>query len=156
MRGDRRARHVPRPTASAHAPTTAALLLAAAILAGCGVPGDAGHPSAGDPRYQPARYLPADVPGGTPEQGERAIKQKYGCGACHVIPGVAGATGMVGPPLTNWAKRVYIAGSLPNTPDNLVLWIRQPQAIEPGTAMPDLGVSEEDARDIAAYLYTLR
>jgi len=84
------------------------------------------------------------------------MRHPYGCGACHVIPGVTGATGMVGPPLDGWSRRVYIAGNLANTPENLVRWIRYPQAVEPGTAMPDLGVNEADARDIAAYLYSLR
>jgi cytochrome c1 len=79
-----------------------------------------------------------------------------GCAACHVIPGVRGADGKVGPPLTGIGSRIMIAGQVPNTPDNLIRWIRDPQAIEPGTAMPNLGVSEPTARDIAAYLYTLR
>jgi cytochrome c len=95
------------------------------------------------------------VPGGDPQRGERAI-ERYGCGACHVIPGVPGARGAVGPPLTSFAKRTIVAGRLSNTSDNLTRWIRDPQAIEPGTAMPDLGVSDADARDIAAYLYTLQ
>lgn len=73
-----------------------------------------------------------------------------------MIPGVTGAVGLVGPPLTAWAKRAYIAGNLANTPENLVRWIRQPQAVEPGTAMPDLGVEEGDARDMAAYLFSLQ
>jgi cytochrome c2 len=67
-----------------------------------------------------------------------------------------GAHSAVGPPLDRWAERHYIAGSLLNTPDNLIYWIRYPQAVEPGTAMPDLGVTEEDAAHMSAYLYTLR
>lgn len=63
---------------------------------------------------------------------------------------------MVGPPLNGWSRRVYIAGNLPNRPEQLVRWLREPQAIEPGTAMPDLNVTEADARDMAAYLYSLR
>jgi cytochrome c len=63
---------------------------------------------------------------------------------------------MVGPPLTMFARRAYIAGQLPNEPDNLIRWIRDPQAVEPGTAMPSLGVEPAVARDMAAYLYTLR
>jgi cytochrome c1 len=73
-----------------------------------------------------------------------------------VIPGIAGATGTVGPPLTDFADRGYIAGELPNNGDNLIRWIMDPQGVEPGTAMPDLDVSERQARDIAAYLFTLR
>ncbi len=80
----------------------------------------------------------------------------YGCHSCHTIPGVVGANSLAGPPLTGWAERAYIAGALPNEPDHLVAWIRYPQAIEPGTAMPNLDVTEEDAVNMSAYLYTLR
>lgn len=95
------------------------------------------------------------VEGGRPQVG-RAAFQTYGCGSCHVIPGVAGANGKVGPPLTSFSARAYIAGEVANTPDNLVAWIVQPQNIEPNTAMPMLGVSIQAAKDMAAYLYTLR
>ena len=94
------------------------------------------------------------VTGGNPDAGKQAI-QIYGCGSCHMIPGVDNANGTVGPPLEFWARRTYIAGEVPNTPDYLIRWIQVPQAIEPGTAMPNLGVTESHARDIAAYLYTL-
>jgi cytochrome c2 len=96
-----------------------------------------------------------DVPGGSPQQGQQAIS-RYGCGACHVIPGVRGANATVGPPLTSFARREYVGGVVPNTPDNLIRWVMNPPAIAPQTAMPNLGVSEADARHIAAYLYTLR
>ena len=97
----------------------------------------------------------AAVATGDPERGRSAISQ-YGCGACHTIPGVAGADGTVGPPLARFAQRDYIAGELRNTPENLVRWIQDPPAVEPRTAMPNLGVTEADAHDIAAYLYTLK
>jgi cytochrome c len=93
--------------------------------------------------------------GGDPARGKSQIVA-YGCGSCHVIPGVSGASGLVGPPLSKFAHRAFIAGEVPNTSEFLVRWISVPQAIEPGTAMPNLGVSEAQARDIAAYLYTLR
>jgi cytochrome c2 len=80
----------------------------------------------------------------------------YGCPTCHVIPGVRGATGKVGPPLTGVADRVYLAGRVANEPQNMIDWIRNPQKIDPQTAMPNTGVTERDARDIAAYLYTLK
>lgn len=96
-----------------------------------------------------------EVPGGLPEQGRAAIKP-YGCGACHTIPGVIGARGRVGPSLDGFASRASIAGRFANTPENLVRWIRSPQALEPGSIMPDMGVTEPAARDIAAYLYRLR
>jgi len=94
------------------------------------------------------------VDGGDPARGVRALGT-YGCGSCHMIPGVDGAKGTVGPPLTAFGRRTYVAGLLPNTQENLVRWIERPQAVSPGNAMPNLGVTERDARDIAAYLYTL-
>jgi len=90
-----------------------------------------------------------------PAQGMEAIAT-YGCGTCHTIPGIYGADGVVGPPLTNFAQRLYIAGKLQNTLSNLVQWIRYPQELDPGVDMPDMGVTEAAARDIAAYLYTLK
>jgi cytochrome c1 len=69
---------------------------------------------------------------------------------------VALAEGKVGPSLDGIGRRVYIAGFLPNTPANMAAWIRDPQAIDPRTAMPDLQVTEEHARDMTAYLATLR
>jgi cytochrome c oxidase assembly factor CtaG/cytochrome c2 len=79
-----------------------------------------------------------------------------GCGACHTIPGIANADGVVGPPLTQFGRRIYIAGMLRNTRENLVAWIRTPQRIIPGNAMPDMGLDAADARDIAAYLRKLQ
>lgn len=102
----------------------------------------------------PGRTPPPEVPGGNPSQGVATL-ERFGCGSCHTIPGVRGADGMVGPPLNDWSERGYIAGELPNNADNLIRWIMDPQGVEPGTAMPNLGVSEEQARDIAAYLFTL-
>jgi cytochrome c2 len=93
--------------------------------------------------------------GGNPEQGSLKISQ-YGCSTCHTIPGIPGANAKVGPPLNGFAMRVYIAGEIPNTPDNLRHWIQKPHDINPRTAMPEMGVSDEDSRHIAAYLYTLR
>jgi cytochrome c len=79
---------------------------------------------------------------------------RYGCGSCHTISGLADANADIGPKLGNFAQRRYIAGRVPNTPANLVAWIRDPQRIDPGNVMPDLGVTPHDARDIAAYLYS--
>jgi cytochrome c1 len=93
--------------------------------------------------------------GGIPAKGRAAIS-RYGCSTCHVVPGVDGATGLVGPPLTQIASRVYLAGRLQNTPDNMILWIQHPHGVDDKTAMPDLGVTDADARDIASYLYTLK
>lgn len=103
---------------------------------------------------RPDRQMGA-VGEGDAERGRVALSG-FGCGTCHLIPGVRGARGMVGPPLTKFARRAYIAGQLPNEPDNLVQWIRDPQGVEPGTAMPNLGIVPAVAWDMAAYLYTLR
>jgi cytochrome c1 len=92
--------------------------------------------------------------GGNPEHG-RQLMQSYGCGACHMVPGVQGARGLVGPPLFYLGQRTMIAGELPNSPRNLVQWIQHPRSVEPKTAMPDLGLTEDQAYDIAAYLYSL-
>jgi cytochrome c1 len=95
------------------------------------------------------------VSGGSAERGEVAIR-KYGCGSCHTIAGIPGARGLVGPPLDDVGQRVYIAGVLPNVAENMVRWIANPPAVDAKTAMPNLGVSDRDARDMAEYLYRLR
>ena len=93
--------------------------------------------------------------GGVPARGKELIP-RYGCQNCHVIPGVEGAVGKVGPSLAGIALRSPLAGKVPNNPVNLMRWIREPQQVSPGTQMPELGVTEQDGKDIAAYLYTLR
>lgn len=103
-------------------------------------------------RFQEAAQLTS---GGDAGAGILAIR-KYGCSGCHTISGIEEARGLVGPPLDHFAYRVYIAGKLPNTPENLMHWIQKPQEVVPSNAMPDMGVNEKDSRDIAAYLYTLR
>ena len=108
--------------------------------------------AAAAPRADPPEEAP-----GTPDadRGKRAIHQ-YACATCHVIPGIVGANKPVGPPLDAMARRGVIAGIVPNNEANMVRWLRKPQEISPESAMPDLGVTERDARDIAAYLFTLR
>lgn len=96
-----------------------------------------------------------DTRGGSAQRGKDLISH-YDCGSCHSIPGIPEARGLVGPPLILMGRRTYIAGEVPNTPDNLVQWLQDPKSIEPNTAMPKLGLSEAQARDIAAYLYTLQ
>jgi cytochrome c2 len=95
------------------------------------------------------------VTGGAVRRGPAAIG-KYGCAACHTIPHIDGATATVGPPLDRIAVRQYLGGHLLNTPDNMIKWIQHPQAIDPKNVMPELGVTEQDAKDVAAFLYTLR
>jgi cytochrome c1 len=97
----------------------------------------------------------ANLTGGDPKRGPALIGY-YGCASCHEIPGVRGADGLVGPSLRRIAVRSYIAGMLPNTSDNMMRWIRHPQEVDERTMMPEMNVTEEDARDIAAFLYTLR
>ncbi len=86
------------------------------------------------------------------ERGRQLIAS-YGCGSCHSIPGVERANAMIAPPLDRFYQQTYIAGRLPNTAENLAKWIQDPQSVEPGTAMPNLGVRDSEARDIVAYLY---
>lgn len=93
--------------------------------------------------------------GGDVARGRAAIA-RYGCGSCHAIPGIRDATATVGPPLAGIARRSYVGGVVPNTPPALIRWIVDPPAVDSLTAMPNVGVTELDARDIAAFLYTLR
>ena len=95
----------------------------------------------------------AAITGGDPRRGEAMFIQ-YGCGSCHALQDVRTAVGSVGPPLDGIAERTIIAGHLANKPENMERWIRDPQRVSPGTAMPDLAVGEGDARDITAFLYT--
>jgi cytochrome c len=96
-----------------------------------------------------------NLTGGNPFSGKEKIEY-YGCAACHEIPGVDIARGRVGPSLQHIASRSYLAGKLPNSPQNMASWIQRPQDFLPHTAMPNMGISEADARDITAYLYSLR
>jgi cytochrome c len=121
----------------------AALLIAAPLASACTGAHDAEAREA------------AAMTGGDPARGP-ALLRKYGCQSCHTIPGVTGADGLVGPPLAGIASRSYIAGVLPNAPDNMLRWIQDPKSVDPLTAMPKTGVTPSDARHIAAYLYTLR
>lgn len=119
------------------------MLLAAcalALLAGC----------AQDPAQVSAAEGLADSKKG------RHLIFAHGCGSCHVIPGVARASGTIGPSLEAFGRRSFLAGTLPNRPQDLERWIIDPQSINPGTAMPASGVTGEQARHMAAYLYTLR
>jgi cytochrome c len=92
--------------------------------------------------------------GGDPSSG-RAIIERVGCSACHEIPGVVGAAGRVGPSLAGFAAQSYVAGIAANQPEHLVRWLVDPRDLSPRTAMPALDLDPVEARDIAAYLYTL-
>jgi cytochrome c oxidase assembly factor CtaG/cytochrome c2 len=130
-------RRVVRPAPALRVMSLLAIALASGIMAGC---------------RRPATVA---IPGGDPGRGKKELAG-FGCGSCHTIDGVTGAHGKVGPPLTGIGERSMIAGEAANTPENLVRWIENPQSIEPNTAMPNLGVGDQAARDMAAYLYTLR
>jgi cytochrome c len=91
---------------------------------------------------------------GDPQRGVQSFGD-YGCISCHRIPGVPRARGIVGPPLDSWANRTFIAGQFPNTEENLTSWLMAPQAMMPGSAMPDMGVTWQDAQDMSAYLFSL-
>jgi len=121
-----------------HRQTVLVLTTIAMAVAGCGRP---------VPRF-------ADF-GGHPVEGSIVIG-RAACGSCHAIPGISDARGMVGPPLGHIAERTIIAGVLPNTPPNMVHWLKDPQSVIPGNAMPNSHLSDQEARDVAAYLYTLR
>lgn len=95
----------------------------------------------------------AQLTGGNPRAGQRFIRDK-GCITCHTLQSVPGARGLIGPPLDGIADRSYIAGELANTPENMVLWIQHPHQVEPKTVMPEMGLTDQESRDIAAYLYT--
>lgn len=119
----------------------ASLVVAAAIAAGFGR----------SERKQNESVARA-ITGGDPARAPALIR-RYGCAGCHTISGIPGADGRVGVSLADLRSRVYIAGVATNTPDNLVRWIMTPQAFSPRTVMPASGITEAEARDIAAYLY---
>jgi cytochrome c len=97
----------------------------------------------------------APAPSGSAAQGSQLIA-KYGCDSCHIIPGIETARGVIGPSLEHVATRPMLATTLPNTPDNMVRYIQNPQLVGAQNTMPNLGVKPDEARDIAAYLSTLK
>ena len=117
-------------------------LLALSVLGGCD-----------DFREKQSDHAPA--PRASIERG-RALLAQYQCGSCHAIPGVASSQGQVAASLDAFGQRSYMAGRHANRPDLLAQWIAQPQSLVPGTTMPSMGVSPQDARDMAAYLMDLK
>ena len=141
------------PPSESREPTGAVSALS--LLAACGVILLATMVWLGTQQWQEAGERDAAaraMTGGDPAQGP-TLMVRYGCAGCHTIPGVPGADGQVGGPLTQMRKRVFIAGVLPNTAANLIGWIVQPQAHDPRSAMPATGISADEARDVAAWLY---
>ena len=107
------------------------------------------------PSLAGATEAPAIRDIGDAARGRQTIAT-VGCGACHTIPGVRGAVGKTAPPLMWMGRRTTIAGMLPNTPSNMFRWLKNPQAIVPGNAMPAGNLSDQQVRDIAAYLESLK
>jgi len=121
------------------------LLIASLVTAVCGLlPGCAG-----------ANQTPGDTVAGSPQRGQ-AVIEHFRCGSCHIVPGISNADGLVGPPLNRIAIRTFIAGEFQNNPQNLIHWVQAPTSMKPKTLMPVLGLSEQQATDVAAYLETLR
>ncbi len=102
-----------------------------------------------------AQVLAAWATGGNPDRGQATFR-RLGCGACHETGAVSDASGQVGAPLSGLSKRAEFAGKVVNDPRSLIAWIGHPQSISPGVGMPDIPMSDQDARDMAAYLYALR
>lgn len=121
--------------------TLVTILAGGVTLSACGLVGGVGEPV-------------VDVPDGDPLIGRQLI-QENGCIACHSIPGIPNADAHVGPPLDNWADRRYIAGRAPNEVETLIFFLMDPKYVDPESAMPVVGLTPDEARDIAAYLYTL-
>jgi cytochrome c len=118
--------------------TTGALLCAAVLASGC------------------AKEEPVSrVVGGDPERG-RLLVQQYQCAACHFIPEVQGPNGDAGPSLESMGRLSYIAGSIPNQPENMIRFLQNPPAVKPGTLMPALGITDDEARHMAAFMYSLK
>lgn len=124
-------------------PLAAAVVLAVAIGAAAAMRVSSSHQT---------ERLAGAITGGEPLRAPAMIR-RYGCGGCHTIAGIPGADGQVGPPLSGLINRVYVGGVAFNSPDNLIRWIVEPRTLSPRTAMPDTGISEAEARDVAAYLY---
>ena len=137
-------------TPPVHAGVTAMVVIAVALVLAAGAAAFL-HVKRG----READALAARLTQGDPARGPRLALQ-YGCAGCHSIPGVRGPGGRVGPPLDDVGARVYLGGRLANTPDNLIRWIVNPREADPKTAMPVTGISKREARDVAAYLLTLR
>lgn len=133
---------MPSITCLRHSAITALAALLCLGAAGCG------RTKAEMPRF-------ANVEGGNVQRGQELLA-RYQCGSCHVIPEVPSAAGRSAPTLAAFGQRSYIAGQVPNLPQNLVRWLQDPQALVPDARMPDMGATEADARDMAAYLLTLR
>lgn len=103
---------------------------------------------------QEVAVQPQPIAGADAARGRQTI-ERVGCGACHVIPGVAWPKGRVGPALDGFARQALIGGRFPNRPEVLARWVRDAPAMAPQTGMPAMPMTEQEARDVAAYLYTL-
>ena len=131
-----------------------AVILLLLSAAGCRASPPVSLPRAGVPDAPSTILTPAPGVPGNAENG-RALVVARGCGGCHTVPGIQGASGVIGPPLNNVALRPTLAGeSIPNSPDNMTRWIMDPPSLKPGTAMPRLGLTQQEAQDVTAFLYS--
>jgi cytochrome c len=124
------------------------ILWAAALIAGLAAAGAITWQA-----RQKSRTVAIAMVGGDPTRAPDLMR-RYGCAGCHTIPGISGGDGQVGGPLADIRQRVYVAGVVTNSPDNLIGWIVAPQTYSPRSAMPATGISEAEARDVATYLYS--
>lgn len=140
------------------------IALVVAACAGGGAPptlapAGAASPAAKTTAAAPAATAPAAAKEketkGDPAVGKQLIVSK-GCSACHIVPGMPEAKGTVGPDLSGFAGRPQIAGTLPNNPENLEKWLKNPPGVKPGTQMPSLGLSDKETENLSAFLYTLK
>ncbi len=130
--------------------------VAAAVLVGAVLAAAVGIATRYETRKRAeARTHAVALTGGDPDHA-RDLMRRYGCAGCHSVPGVRAPGGRAALPLGDVGARMYIGGVLTNSGDNLVRWIVNPKAVTPNTAMPVTGISEDEARDVAAYLYALR
>jgi cytochrome c len=132
-----------------------AIILLLLPLAGCASPpAVVPTPRADAASVSSTMLTPAPTVPGNPENG-RSLVMARGCGGCHTVPGIQGASGVIGPPLNNVALRPTLAGdSIPNSPDTMTRWIMDPPSLKPGTAMPRLGLTQQEAQDVTAFLYS--
>ena len=136
------------------APPVVLALLAAWLVpacAGSALATPTPHPGVGGESVAP--LTPAPNVAGDPENGRKLVMAK-GCAGCHTVAGVPGAAGVAGPVLNNVVLRPTLAGQVPSSPDNMVRWLLDPPAMKPDTTMPRLGLTEGEARDLAAFLYS--
>ncbi|MBI4213871.1 MAG: c-type cytochrome [Chloroflexi bacterium] len=134
--------------------TFAVGLVSLFLISACGAPPSAAQTRVSTAPEQLPRLTPAPGVAGSPERGRTTFVEK-GCVTCHTLQGVPSATGVLGPNLTNVSLRPTLTeASFPNTPDQMARWLMNPPAMKPGTIMPNLGLTDQQAQDLVALLYS--